>query len=62
VSSLYVERRAFLEQAMQEAWFLRLPMLPLVLTSRLSAVRAELTGPEWGAAESLWWNVSDWQR
>ena len=35
-------------------------MLPLVLTSRLAAVRADLEGPEWGQAESLWWNVAEW--
>lgn len=60
-STLYTERRDFLAAAMQEAWFERLPMLPLVLTSRLSAVRAELQGPEWGQADSLWWNVADWR-
>jgi ABC-type transport system substrate-binding protein len=60
VSSLYSERKLFLEAAMQEAWFKRLPMIPLVLTSRLAAVRADLIGPEWGQADSLWWNVNDW--
>lgn len=59
-ASLYVERRSSLEGHMQRAWFARLPMLPLVLTSRLAAVRADLEGPEWGQADSLWWNVSDW--
>ncbi|MDP2272476.1 MAG: ABC transporter substrate-binding protein [Archangium sp.] len=61
-ASLYAERRASLEAHMQRAWFTRLPMLPLVLTSRLAAVRADLEGPEWGQAESLWWNVSEWHR
>lgn len=61
VSSLYGERKGFLEAAMQEAWFKRLPMIPLVLTSRLAAVRADLIGPEWGQADSLWWNVNDWR-
>lgn len=60
-SSLYAERKDFLSFAMQEAWFQRLPMIPLVLTSRLAAVRAGLTGPEWGAADSFWWNVGDWK-
>lgn len=60
VASLYTERRAFLGEAMQEAWFKRLPMLPLVLGSRLAAVRSDLVGPEWGAADSLWWNLADW--
>ncbi|MFT3711331.1 MAG: ABC transporter substrate-binding protein [Archangium sp.] len=60
VSSLYSERKLFLEAAMQEAWFQRLPMIPLVLTSRLAAVRADLIGPEWGQADSLWWNLNDW--
>ena len=59
-SSMYDERRRSLEASMQEAWLLRLPMLPLVLTSRLSAVRADLVGPEWGQADSLWWNVAQW--
>ncbi len=59
-ASLYTERRSSLEGHMQRAWFARLPMLPLVLTSRLAAVRAELEGPEWGQADSLWWNVSEW--
>ena len=60
-STLYAERRDFLAAAMQEAWFKRLPMLPLVLTSRLSAVREDLKGPDWGQADSLWWNVADWR-
>jgi ABC-type transport system substrate-binding protein len=60
-SCLYAERKAFLASAMQEAWFKRLPVLPLVLTSRLAAVRADLLGPEWGAADSLWWNLNDWR-
>ena len=34
---------------------------PLVLTSRLAAVREGLSGPEWGVADSLWWNVGDWK-
>ena len=59
-STLYAERRRFLSSAMQEAWFKRLPMLPLVLTSRLAAVRADLVGPEYGKADSLWWNVATW--
>ncbi len=59
-ASLYSERRASLEAHMQRAWFMRLPMLPLVLTSRLAAVRANLEGPQWGKADSLWWNVSEW--
>lgn len=59
-ASLYAERRSSLEGHMQRAWFARLPMLPLVLTSRLAAVRADLEGPEWGQAESLWWNVAEW--
>ncbi len=59
-ASLYTERRDSLEGHMQRAWFARLPMLPLVLTSRLAAVRAELEGPDWGEADSLWWNVAEW--
>ncbi len=59
-ASLYTERRSSLEEHMQRAWFTRLPMVPLVLTSRLAAVRADLEGPEWGQADSLWWNVSEW--
>jgi len=58
--SLYDERRRALELELQEAWFKRLPMLPLVLTSRLAAVRAGLKGPDWGVADSLWWNVAEW--
>ncbi len=58
--SLYVERRQALEFELQEAWFKRLPMLPLVLTSRLAAVRKDLVGPDWGVADSLWWNVAEW--
>lgn len=60
-SSLYEERRRALELELQEAWFKRLPMLPLVLTSRLAAVRADLEGPDWGIADSLWWNVAEWR-
>ncbi len=62
VTSLYDERRAHLEESLQRAWLERLPLVPLVLTSRLAAVRAELQGPEWGEADSLWWNVIDWRR
>lgn len=58
--SLYVERRRSLERELQGAWFKRLPMLPLVLTSRLAAVRADLEGPDWGVADSIWWNVAEW--
>ncbi len=60
-SSLYDERRAGLELELQRAWFEQLPMLPLVLTSRLAAVRAELVGPDWGEADSLWWNLDQWR-
>ncbi|MBM4776464.1 MAG: hypothetical protein GQE15_02065 [Archangiaceae bacterium] len=31
-----------------------------MLTSRLAAVREGLEGPDWGVADSLWWNVADW--
>lgn len=58
--SLYAERRRTLETELQEAWFRRLPVVPLVLTSRLAAVRADLEGPELGLADSLWWNVAEW--
>lgn len=61
-TSLYTERRFALEAELQRAWFDRLPMLPLLLTSRLAAVRAELVGPEWGQADSLWWNVAEWHK
>ncbi len=60
-SSLYDERRAALEQGLQALWAERLPTLPLVLTSRLSAVRADLVGPKWGLSDSLYWNVGDWR-
>lgn len=59
-TSLYAERRSSLETSLQKAWFARLPVVPLVLTSRLAAIRVELLGPEWGAADSLWWNVTEW--
>lgn len=59
-TSLYVERKDFLSAAMQEAWFERLPMIPLVITPRLAAIRSDLKGPEWGAADTLWWNALDW--
>ncbi|MBL8922698.1 MAG: hypothetical protein JNJ54_27870 [Myxococcaceae bacterium] len=59
--SLYRERRRALELELQAAWFERLPMLPLVLTSRLAAVREGLEGPDWGEADSLFWNVSEWR-
>jgi ABC-type oligopeptide transport system substrate-binding subunit len=59
-SSLYDERRAALEQGLETLWVERLPMLPLLLTSRLAAVRADLAGPRWGIADSLWWNVGEW--
>jgi ABC-type transport system substrate-binding protein len=61
-TSLYAERRGALEASLQKAWFARLPMLPLVLTSRLAAVRVEVQGPDWGQADSLWWNVTEWHR
>ena len=59
--SLYRERRQALELELQAAWFERLPMLPLVLTSRLAAVREGLEGPDWGQADSLFWNVAEWR-
>lgn len=59
--SLYEERRLELEETLQALWLERLPMVPLVLTSRLAAVRADLEGPDWGKADSLWWNVSEWR-
>lgn len=58
--TLYAERQRPLSLELQAQWFERLPMIPLVLTSRLAAVRAELVGPEWGVADSLWWNVGEW--
>ena len=58
--TLYVERQRGLGLDLQAAWFERLPMLPLVLTSRLAAVREGLEGPDWGVADSLWWNLADW--
>jgi ABC-type oligopeptide transport system substrate-binding subunit len=62
VTSLYDERRGHLEDLLQRLWLERLPMLPLVLTSRLAAIRSDLVGPNWGEADSLWWNVGDWRR
>ncbi len=59
--SLYEERRALLDEKLQTLWFERLPMIPLVLTSRLAAVRADLEGPDWGKADSLWWNLPEWR-
>ena len=38
------------------------PVIPLVLTSRLAAVRADLEGPDWGVADSLWWNLPEWRK
>lgn len=58
--SLYAERRRSLELELQAAWFERLPMVPLVLTSRLAAVREGLVGPDWGEADSLFWNFAEW--
>ncbi len=60
MGTLYDERRAQLEAQLQALWFERLPMLPLVLTSRLAAVRADLVGPDWGTADSIWWNLDQW--
>ncbi len=60
-ASLYDERRAGLDARLQALWLERLPVLPLVLTSRLAAVRADLEGPDWGLADSLWWNLPDWR-
>jgi peptide/nickel transport system substrate-binding protein len=60
-SSLYDERRIMKEKVLRALWAERLPMLPLVLTSRLSAVRADLVGPTWGQADALYWNVGDWR-
>ncbi|MGV3620923.1 MAG: ABC transporter substrate-binding protein, partial [Archangium sp.] len=60
LTSLYDERHTQLENVLQNMWFERLPVLPLVLTSRLAAVRVELAGPDWGDADSLWWNLDQW--
>lgn len=59
-SSLYAERRAALERKLMALWAERLPMLPLLLTSRVAAVRADLEGPELGEADALYWNLTDW--
>jgi hypothetical protein len=59
-STLYAERRDELEAELQAAWFVRLPMLPLLVSSRVAAVRADLLGPRWGKADSLWWNIGEW--
>lgn len=59
--TLYLERQRGFGLELQAAWFDRLPMLPLVLTSRLAAVREGLEGPDWGIADSLWWNVAEWR-
>lgn len=60
LGTLYDERRAQLELHLQDLWFERLPVVPLVLTSRLAAVRADLVGPDWGNADSIWWNLDQW--
>jgi len=60
-ASLYDERRHGLDEKLQALWLERLPMIPLVLTSRLAAVRADLEGPDWGEADSLWWNLNEWR-
>lgn len=60
MGTLYDERRDQLEAHLQNLWFERLPMLPLVLTSRLAAVRSDLVGPDWGTADSIWWNLDQW--
>jgi hypothetical protein len=49
-----------LQAELQAAWFVRLPMLPLLVSSRVAAVRADLLGPRWGKADSLWWNIGEW--
>jgi ABC-type transport system substrate-binding protein len=59
-STLYAERRDELEAELQAAWFVRLPMLPLLVSSRVAAVRADLLGPRWGKADSVWWNIGEW--
>lgn len=61
-SSLYQERRAALERQLMALWAERLPMIPLLLTSRIAAVRAELDGPRFGEADSLFWNLTEWRR
>lgn len=43
--SPYAERQRALNLELQAQWFERLPMLPLVLTSRLAAMRIDLLGP-----------------
>lgn len=58
--SLYDERRKQLEVQLQHAWFDELSVVPLVVTSRLAAIRDDLKGPCWGSADSLWWNVDTW--
>jgi hypothetical protein len=59
-ASLYDERRKALEASLQTAWFDELSMVPLVVTSRLAAIRDDLKGPCWGSADSIWWNIDKW--
>ena len=60
-NTLYDERRTQLEVELQRAWFEELSVVPLVVTSRLAAIRDDLKGPCWGAADSLWWNLDTWR-
>lgn len=60
-ATLYEERRAVLEAQVGEAWAKRLPVLPLVTTSRIAAARAALLGFEFGKADSVLWNVETWR-
>jgi ABC-type oligopeptide transport system substrate-binding subunit len=61
-ASLYEERRMILDSQLQRLWLERLPLIPLLHTSRMSAVRAELVGPELGQADQLWWNLAEWRK
>ncbi len=56
-----MERHAQLEQQLQQRYAERLPTIPLYFNDRAAFTTANLEGPRYGVADSLYWNVERWR-
>jgi len=59
--SFYAERRGQLEERLLRSWGERLPVVPLYFTDRVAFANQQLLGPDFGEADSLYWNVEAWR-
>jgi ABC-type transport system substrate-binding protein len=58
--SFYAERRGQLEERLLRSWAERVPVVPLYFTDRVAFANQQLLGPDFGEADSLYWNVEAW--